>query len=91
MADRKFGFETLCLHAGQIPDAVRVADIHHRPAANVLAIRDNRQHRPRIELEQCVVQEEEVAIANRNAVLTIHKLLDFKPKVVLVCRLSTTI
>src|SRR2546422_5601007 len=21
MADRKFGFETLCLHAGQIPDA----------------------------------------------------------------------
>src|SRR6476660_8428084 len=22
MADRKFGFETLCLHAGQIPDAV---------------------------------------------------------------------
>src|SRR6202162_27918 len=21
MADRKFGFETLCLHAGQVPDA----------------------------------------------------------------------
>ena len=21
MADREFGFETLCLHAGQIPDA----------------------------------------------------------------------
>src|SRR4028119_1155875 len=31
MADRKFGIETLCLHAGQVPDAVtgsRAAPIH---------------------------------------------------------------
>ena len=31
MADRKFGLETLCVHAGQIPDAVtgaRAVPIH---------------------------------------------------------------
>ena len=33
MADRKFGIETLCLHAGQVPDAVtgsRAAPIPRR-------------------------------------------------------------
>ena len=61
--------------------ALRVTHRDDGLTSDECPIGDHRDHRSRIQLKQIVVQEEEVPIAYRDAVLSVHELPDFEAEI----------